>query len=61
MESARAITVLIQAEFQHTVPRMGILEGLFEQFTGLMGEEEPSWAVLRGSGLIVSIMELLVT
>ena len=61
MESARAFTVLLKAEFQCDWPRLDILEGLYEQVAELVSEERLDWAILCGSGFLASIVEFAVT
>ena len=60
-EPARAFKVLLQAELQLPLPCADVLVGLYEQVEECMSKERQDWAVIPGSGLLASVMELAVT
>ena len=61
MEPARAFKVLLQVELQRPLPARIFLLGLNEQVKEFMSKGRQDWAVLRGSGLLASVVELAVT
>ena len=60
MESARAFTVLLQAEFKCDLSRVHILVGLYEQVEGFVSGDRLDWAIICGGRLLVSVVELAV-
>ena len=60
MEEAKRLHDLIREELRGcTYPRVSVLEPLYAEVVELVDEEgAPSWAVLRSSGLLESLVEM---
>ena len=60
MEEAKRLHDLIRKGLRGCrYPRARILEPLYAEVVELMGEEDaPTWAVLRSSGLLESLVEM---
>ena len=60
MEEAKRLHDLIRKELRGcTYPRASILEPLYAEVVELVGEEgAPTWAVLRSSSLLESLVEM---
>ena len=62
MVPAKSFKVLLQAEFQHPLPRVAILAEQYERVAEFVFEEKGlDWVVLLGSGLLASVVEMAVT
>ena len=60
MEEAKRLHDLIREELRGcTYPRASVLEPLYAEVVEFLDEEgAPSWAVLRSSGLLESLVEM---